>query len=167
MASSDPHIDLSQLPASNLLTLHAQITEELRRREILRSSNNPVGDLAEFLFVNAFGWSQAPNSQKAIDAFDAKDRTFQIKGRRPTRHNKSRQLSFIRELDKKHFDCLAGVIFREDYSVFRAALIPYDVVIAHSRYSSHANGWLFQLKDDIWDIPSVEDVTLRLLEVSY
>lgn len=150
---------LKEMAAGQLLALHAEITEELRDRAIVRSSNNPVGDFAEFLFVNAFGWDQSGNSHKSVDAIDQQGVKYQIKGRRPTKHNKSRQLSFIRQLDLAHFDFLAGVIFNEDYSIYRAALVPHQYVLENSRYSSHANGWLFQLKDEVWLDPSVRDVT--------
>jgi hypothetical protein len=41
---------LKELTPPELLVMHAAISEELRRRNITRSSNNPVGDFAEHLF---------------------------------------------------------------------------------------------------------------------
>ena len=35
--------------------------EELRAREVVRSANNPTGDLAEYLFCVAFKWKQEGN----------------------------------------------------------------------------------------------------------
>ena len=52
-------MDLSKLTTSALLALHAHVADGLRSRGISRSSNNPTGDLAEFLFCKAFGWKQA------------------------------------------------------------------------------------------------------------
>ncbi len=43
-------IDLANLSSIELLALHARIAEELRNRAIARTSNNPTGDLAEYLF---------------------------------------------------------------------------------------------------------------------
>jgi hypothetical protein len=43
---------------AELLALHAAVSEELRERNVLRSANNPTGDLAEYLFCKAFGWAQ-------------------------------------------------------------------------------------------------------------
>jgi hypothetical protein len=40
-------IDIARFSAAQLLALHASVTEELRRRKITRSSNNPTGDLAK------------------------------------------------------------------------------------------------------------------------
>lgn len=50
-------LDLTQLSVPDLLKLSSQISEELRRRLIVRSSNNPSGDYAEWLFAKAFSWT--------------------------------------------------------------------------------------------------------------
>ena len=123
-------MDLSGLSPSALLALHAQVADELRSRGITRSSNNPTGDLAEYLFCKAFGWTQSGNSNPSIDAIDSSGIRYQVKGRRITRYNNSRQLSAIRDLAGARFDFLAGVLFSEDYTVMRAALIPHSVALA-------------------------------------
>lgn len=56
VTSSD--IDLSALSVQELLSLHASIGETLRGRGIVRSANNPTGDLAEYLFCKAFEWER-------------------------------------------------------------------------------------------------------------
>jgi hypothetical protein len=90
---------LKHLSPSELLKLHAQVSEELRARGVVRSSNNPTGDLAEYLFCRAFGWKQASNSHPNADATGPDGTTlYQIKGRRWTPHNKSRQLGALRGL---------------------------------------------------------------------
>ena len=48
-------------------------------------------------------------------------RKFEIKGRRPTPENSSRQLSALRDLDEKPFNFLVGILFDEDFSVRRAS----------------------------------------------
>lgn len=63
---------LASLTPQQLLTLHAEIADELRARGITRSSNSPTGDLAKYLFCNAFRWLQADKSHANIDAI-AKD----------------------------------------------------------------------------------------------
>lgn len=154
--------DLANLSAAQLLALHARIGEELRDRGVTRSANNPTGDLAEHLFCKAFGWSQAGNSNANIDAIGDDGIRYQIKGRRLTRHNKSRQLSAIRELDGAHFDVLAGVLFKEDYSVERAALIPRKIVVERVTFVERTNSHKFLLRDEIWGDPRVEDVSAVL-----
>lgn len=48
-------IDLTSNSLSELLELHAEVNEELRKRGIVRSANNPTGDLTEYLFCSTFG----------------------------------------------------------------------------------------------------------------
>ena len=148
---------------AELLALHSAIMEELRGRNVLRSSNNPTGDLAEYLFCAAFGWYQEGNSKKAFDATDDQGARYQIKGRRIHRRNKSRQLSAIRDFDG--FEILAAVLFDDDYRITRAALIPSEVVREHSTHIQHTNSHKFLLRDAIWNERGVIDVTDRLRDV--
>jgi hypothetical protein len=152
-------MDLSHLSASELLALHGQVSDALRTRGITRSSNNPVGDLAEYLFCKAFDWKQADKSVAHIDAIGQDGSRYQIKARRVTRFNKSRQLSALRDLKGGHFDFLAGILFAEDYSIMRAAIIPHAVVLARSAFVERTNSHRFLLHDDVWDDPGVHDVT--------
>jgi len=157
------HVPLADTSVSDLLSQHVAIMEELRMRGVLRSANNPTGDLAKYLFCKAYGWEQQPNSVKSYDAIDTDGVRYQIKGRRVHRRNKSRQLSAIRDLDG--FDMLAAVLFDDEYDVRRAALIPPPVVRAHVHYDGHTNSYKFLLLDDIWTAKGVLDVTSRQSEV--
>ena len=158
--------DLSLLKPKQLLALHARVCDELRAREITRSSNNPTGELAEYLFCKAFGWKQAGKSKANVDAIGSDQERYQIKGRRVTRYNRSRQLSAIRDLAGAHFDYLAGVVFNEDYTILRAAIIPYAVAKERSSFVERTNSHRFLLRDDVWDAPNVRDVTGELRAVS-
>ncbi len=157
--------DVGLLSVSELLRLHANVAKELRSRNVLRSANNPTGDLAEYLFCRAFGWIQAPNSERSIDATGADGTLYQIKGRRIFKHNSSRQLSAIRDLGAANFDMLAGVLLGEYYDVIRAALIPRGVVVERATYVPHTNSHKFMLSDSVWDVRGVIDVTAELRAV--
>lgn len=154
---------LTSRSISELLALHAAIMEELRTRNVLRTANNPTGDLAEYFFCAAFDWVQESNSAKAFDATDENGTRYQIKGRRIHRRNGSRQLSAIRDLEG--FDILAAVLFDDDYRILRAALIPAAVVRDHSKFIEHTNSHKFLLRDAIWEASGVSDVTERLRKV--
>ena len=160
-------MDVSHLNPVQLLALHAQIADELRARSITRSSNNPTGDLAEFLFCRAFGWTQTVKSKAHIDAVSPNGFRYQIKGRRITRHNPSRQLGALRDLAGAHFDFLAGVLFSEDYSVLRAAIIPHHIAIERATFVARTNSHRFLLRDEIWEAPGVRDVTSELRSVNF
>lgn len=156
-------IDLSKLSPVKLLSLHVNISEELRTRGIIRTSNNPTGDLAETLFCKALGWQQAEKkSCPNIDAVDVGGMRYQIKARRLTEKNTSRQMSALRDFKGHHFDFLAGLLFNQDYTVFKAAIIPYDIVGDQATYYRHTNSHKFLLNDNIWNVSGVRDVTDEL-----
>ena len=153
------------MSTAQILKTHIELMEELRRRDILRSANNPTGDLAEYLFCQAFGWKQAKNSQSGYDAFDEKGVRYQIKGRRIHARNSSRQLSALRNLSDQPFDILAAVLFDDEYKITRAACIPHETVLRNSRYRAHTNSHLFHLRDAVWADETVRDVTQDLQSV--
>jgi len=160
-------MNVSDLTVPQLLLLHTQIGEELRTRGVLRSANNPTGDLSEYLFCKAFQWKQAENSHANVDAVDADGTRYQIKGRRITRYNKSRQLSAIRDLDGAHFDFIAGVLFNADYTVMKAALIPHVIAVERATFVERTNSHKFLLRDDVWNASGVRDVTMELRAVNF
>ncbi len=154
--------NLKSLSVSELLQLHAGVLNELRLREIVRSSNGPSGDYAELLFSRAFGWRLERNSSSGHDAVNETGTRFQIKCRRVTIRNPSRQMSALRNLLHKPFDFLAAVLLDENFGVFRAALIPVEVVIEKSTFTKHVNAHRFILRESIWSVPSVIDVTEKM-----
>jgi uncharacterized protein DUF6998 len=150
--------------APGLLALYSAIVEELHGRGVVRSTNNPVGDYAEYLTARAFGLSLVGNSSIGYDAISVDGIRFQVKSRRLTARNRSRQLSFFRglQLPADPFDLLVAVLFNEDFTVQRAALVPVDVVREHAVRVEYVNAWRLILRDSVWAIDGVEDVTDRI-----
>ena len=160
-------IELETFPTPKLLGLYGALLDELRRRGVVRSSNNPLSDYAEGLFCKAFGWAQEGNSAAGYDAVDAANGTrYQIKGRRLTAHNASRQLSAIRNLDDHPFHFLAGLLVDARFQIVRAAIIPFDVVKAQAARVEHTNSWKFMLRNSVWELDGVCDVTDELREAA-
>jgi hypothetical protein len=129
--------DLPNLTVAELLSLFGATIDELRRREIVRSANNPLSDYAELLFCKAFGWKREDKATPGYDATDSNGVHYQIKARGLT--HPSRQLGVIRDLDKHPppFDQLAGVLMDKDFRIVRAALVPVSVcAMCHRRYSA-------------------------------
>ena len=158
-------IDLASPSNRELLKLYTELMTELRSRGIVRTSNGPGADVAEGLVAKALSLTLNSSSTAGYDGIDPDGRRIEVKCRRLTRHNSSRQLSAIRNLESAHFDFLAGVLFNEDFSVMKAALIPFSVVKDHAVFVKHTNGWKFVLRDGIWTLPEVEDITGRLKAV--
>lgn len=156
---------IGELSVMDLLACYARICDQLRQRGVLRSGNNPTGDLAEYLFCRAFGWQQAKNSVRGYDATDADGVRYQIKARRIMGRGSSRELSAIRDIKDGHFDVLAGLLFDSEFKVQRAALIPISCVIERSSFSAHTKSSKFMLRDEVWRLPEVRDVTMELRSV--
>ena len=131
---------LKNMDEQRLLELYSELMEELRDRELIRTSNNPVADYAEKIAVEYMGLTRVGKEVRGYDAVDKNKKKYQIKGRRTTRHNGSRQLGVIRNLDEKLFDYLVAVIFNEDFSVNEIWKAPYRFVKDNSRFSKHQNG---------------------------
>lgn len=153
---------LQNLSTSELFAAYVAVLKELRQRKIVRSTNNPAADYAEFLVSKALSLTLLTKSTTGFDAIGKNGKRYEIKGRRNTEHNKSRQLSVFRRMDRRHFDYLAGVLFEEDFGVQRACLVPFRVVKHLATYKKHVNGWILHLRDSVWDHPDVEDITRRL-----
>ena len=158
-------MDWSALGERELLKAYCSLMTELRQRGVVRSSNNPVADYTETLVSEALGLSLGSPSQAGYDAVDARGLRYQIKGRRLTSHNKSTQLSALRNLGQKPFDVLAAVAFSEDLSIAYGALVPVDVVGDLSRYSQHSNSHIFMFRQNVLSHPKVTDITMALRSI--
>src|SRR4051812_6497546 len=108
-------MNLKTMEIKELLKLQASITDELKDRKVVRTKNNPLGDYTEWLVGNALGLELQTNSKAGYDGIAENGIRVQIKGRRITPENKSRQLSAIRKYEEKDFDDLAAVIFDENF----------------------------------------------------
>ena len=149
-------MNLKELNPKELLQLQATITNELNRRGIVRTQNNPLGDYTEWLVAKALGLSLAENSNAGYDGISNAGVRVQIKGRRVTSRNNSRQLSAIRKYDEKDFDELAAIIYSENYDVIDALLIPYEVVGEYASYRKHVNAHILILRGPILTDPRVQ-----------
>ena len=90
---------------------------------------------------------------------------YQIKGRRLSARNPSRQLSALRRLPERPFDVLAAILFDVDYCVTRAILIPHELVVERAKHGTHTNSWRLMLEDWWWTLPGTQDVTEQLQKV--
>lgn len=145
-----------------LLHAFAGLMAEMRRRGMIRSSNNPVADYTERLVAQRLGLELRSNSASGFDAADRQGLRYQIKGRRLTPANQSTQLSALRSLAARPFDYLAGVVYHPDFSVAYAALVPFETVLAHSSYRAHTNGHVFMMKRSVLQLPGVQDITSQV-----
>ncbi|MEZ9677736.1 DUF6998 domain-containing protein [Vibrio breoganii] len=155
-------MNLSELSEKDLLRLQASATNELLGRNVVRTQNNPLGDYTEWLVSKALGLDLQSNSKAGYDGTDSDGLRYQIKGRRITPKNQSRQLSAIRNYDGKDFDILVAVIYDENFDVIEAVQCPHEVIADYAKYRSHVNAHILILKGPVLSDPRVESITLKL-----
>ena len=155
-------VSWKQLSTEELLRFYGRTMTELRERGVVRSSNNPVADYAEYLISRTLGLDLVTRSTKGHDGVDGEGHRYEVKGRRLTARNKSRGLSVIRELGQERFDYLAGVLFKEDFTIFRSCIIPHAVVAEQATYREYVNGWILHLRDSVFALKGVVDITDRV-----
>jgi len=139
--------DLRNAPVWQLLGTYRAILGELRRRGIVRTSNAPTGDYAEYLVARFFGGELAPNSERSWDVLAPSGVTVQVKARVSPEGSGAgtRQLSAIRTWG---FDQLAVVLFDDDYSIRTARLLPVSAVRAVATFVPHVNGYRVVASDE-------------------
>ncbi len=87
---------------------------------------------------------------------------YQIKGRRVTPANPSRQLSAIRNLDAAEFDHIIGVLFDAEFTVAGAYKVPHSVVREYAKYRKHTNAHILHLRGNVLSDSRVVDITTSL-----
>lgn len=157
---------LTNKEIKDLLKKWAVIMNRLREAGILRSSNNPTADYAEFLVAKKLNLKLMSNSTSSYDAIDTKTRRkYQIKARRFTKHRMSRQMGVMRNLERTGFDYLGAVIFDEDFNVKECYIIPRKLLLKYAkktknpRFSKHQNGYIFFLRGKI-----LQDKKVKMLK---
>ena len=153
-------ISFDDLTDIELLQAHTTLMEELKRRGVVRSKNQPVADYAEGLVCKKLNLQIVETkSNPGYDAVDSNGIRYQIKSRQPTTENQSTQTSFIYSLEKKRFDFIIGVLFNEDYSVKLALKIPFDIVRKYAKFKKTNNANVLFLRSSLLREQPVEDIT--------
>jgi hypothetical protein len=149
---------LSELEPVELLRQYTAVIDELKNRGIVRTNNAPLGDFTEWLVAKRMNLDLAPNSKAGYDAISDAGVKFQIKGRRVTPSNNSRQLSAIRKYEEADFEYLIAVIFDENFSIIEAYLISHEIVGKYGRFQKHTNALNLIMSGAILDDPGIMKV---------
>lgn len=160
-------MSLSELTNTELLNLQVAAVEELRSRGVVRTTNNPIGDYAERLVSTVLGLKLAENSSAGYDAESPSGVKIQIKARRVTTRNPSRQLSAIRNLERHDFDELVAVIFNESFEIVEAVSIPHALVAKYGSYRAHVNAHILHVRGRLLEDPRVTNLKNELNAVNY
>ena len=144
-----------------LLGTHKAVIDELLRRDVVKTRNNPIGDYTEWLVCRRLGLANEGNSRAAFDATDTQGVRYQIKGRHSNAN--SVQFSPVRNLEQHGFDYVVAVVFHEDYSVRQAVKIPHRVFPTLARYQRHINGYSLVWTPKTVEQAGVENISCLLV----
>lgn len=148
----------SSLDDDQVARVWARSMREMRDRELIRSWNNPVADYAERMVAKRLNLTLAPPVAQGYDAVDSEGRRYQIKSRRLTAENRSRQLGAIRKLDQQEFEDLIAVVFNQDLVVEEMWRIPHAVVVDFAKWVPTLNGHRIWVKAPLTEDPRVESI---------
>ncbi|WP_150462936.1 DUF6998 domain-containing protein [Nesterenkonia ebinurensis] len=131
------NVDLTEMPVPDLLTLERLIVSELHRRNLVRTQNKPLGDIAEAVVHKARGGTLEPNSTKSHDVTTLQSQRIQVKAMTQRRRGASSRFSQFRSLE---FNTAVFLVFSaDDFSITEAYETSADVVEREARYSAHTN----------------------------
>jgi hypothetical protein len=130
---------LQQMSVKKLLRLYKEILRHLEEREICMTKDSPVGGYGEWLVARAFGGRRLGNSNKSVDVLTPDGIRLQVKTRWLPLERDSRQLSAIRNLDKRGFDYLVAVLLDRNFDVMEAYQLPHAAVARLATRAEHTN----------------------------
>lgn len=149
------------LTIREMLGLSRGVLLELQRRQVVRTDNAPLGDVAEYLVHAAFGGSLVPNSGKSYDLIDADDRKIQVKARTILHGKPGTQVfSPFRTFD---FDATVFLVFdRNSMDLLRAVEVEAEKVRGEATYRSYVNGYIVRVSKVVRDEGFGNDVKNRI-----
>lgn len=152
--------DLRRLTGRQLLQLYSGILDELVSREVIRSRNAPLGDLAEWLVARAYDGQLAPPSAKSWDV-EAHGRRLQVKARLIAEGDRrSHSYSVFRSYD---FDeCIFLIFDAHTYDVVQAVEISRASVETLAQETAWVKGFRIGTKVNLLDVPGAIDVSSQM-----
>lgn len=138
-------MDYKEMSVRDLLCVTRNASVELRRREVIRTDNAPLGDVADYVVRDAYGGHLAANSGKSFDLVDAGGRSVQVKAR--TVVNQRAGATVFSPFRSFDFDVAVFLVFdRDSMDLLRAVEADADSVRKAAMYKSHTNGYVVQVR---------------------
>lgn len=147
--------DLSGMTARELMQTEAAINTELRARGLVRTSNKPLGDVAESIVHRARGGQLEPNSTRSHDITAPDGTTIQVKAMGLRTAGNNAKFSPFRSLS---FTTAVFLLFDASYDLTEAWEVP-AALIAETPHVAHINGRMASLR---WVRDHGADVTAEM-----
>ncbi|GAA2373716.1 hypothetical protein [Gordonia cholesterolivorans] len=129
-------VDLTALGVQDLLRLDAAIIAELRRRGLVRTSNKPLGDVAEAVVHAARGGVLEPNSTKSHDITAPGGQRIQVKAMGVRSAGTAAKFSAFRSTD---ITTAVFLVFDLDFHLIEAREVD-AADIEQTKVVAHVNG---------------------------
>jgi hypothetical protein len=149
--------DPAKRSTRELLADWAAIMRQLRARDVIRTNNNPIGDIAEAIVAAHYDGERGSFSQAGWDVRLADGTKLQVKALRLTGARGRRNLTPIRDTD---YDAVIVVIFNEDFRVSEGLRIPRATVEQLFPHREHVNGRIITVTNKLRAAASVEVIHL-------
>lgn len=118
--------NLTKRSTRELLALWAAILRELRRREVVRTANNPIGDIAEALVAEHYGGERAGFSNRGWDVATDDGERLEVKALRIDEVSTRKVLSPIPATST--YTAVIIVVFDQDLRVAEALRVPRKTI---------------------------------------
>jgi hypothetical protein len=135
----------------------AAIMRVLRDRDVIRTNNNPVGDIAEAIVAEHFAGTRGSFSQPGWDVLTPAGERIQVKAMRITATTKRRNLSPIRD---SAYDSVVVVILDEDFQVTEGLQLDRAVVEDLFDHRPYVNGRVITVTKTLREHPQVGTLDL-------
>lgn len=134
--------DAASRSTGDLLRDWAAVMRELRKRDVIRTNNNPVGDIAEAIVHGHYGGDRASFSQAGWDVRTPDGERIQVKAIRTTAATNRKNLSPIRDSE---YDSVVVVVFDEEFRIADALKLTREVAEELASWKPHVNGHILYL----------------------
>lgn len=129
--------DVTQLSVKHLMRLEASIVTELRRRDLVRTNNKPLGDIAEYVVWLARGGVLEPNSTKSHDITTASGHRIQVKAMANRAAGAGARFSPFRSAG---YHTAVFLVFDSAFEIVEAFEVDAEQIEAHVRFIPHVAG---------------------------
>jgi len=129
--------DVTRLSVKNLLLLEASVVKELRRRELVRTNNKPLGDIAEYIVWMARGGVLEPNSTKSHDITTASGQRIQVKAMANRAAGAGAKFSPFRSAG---YHTAVFLVFDLAFEIAEAYEVGAEQIEEHVRFVPHVAG---------------------------
>lgn len=129
--------DITSLPVKHLMRLEASIVAELRRRDLVRTNNKPLGDIAEYVVWLARGGVLEPNSTKSHDITTAAGQRVQVKAMANRAAGAGARFSPFRSAG---YHTAVFLVFDAGFEIVEAYEVEAEDIEQHVRFVPHVAG---------------------------